>query len=90
MSDDIFGCGQNRHIDALVERGVEKRRGPCIVEQRDNAVRFGGRTNGWNILHFEGQAARIFEQDRLGPVTKVRGDVCGHRIEIAGFDPEAF
>ena len=72
MAHNIFGAGQNRHINALVERGMEIRGRPCVIEKRNYIELFGRCANGGNVLHLEGQASGRFQQYRFGTITEKR------------------
>ena len=90
MAHNIFGAGQDRHINALVERGMEIRRRPCVIEQSDNIMFLGRCANGGNVLHLEGQASGRFQQYRFGTITEKRLIIGGERIKIACLDAKAF
>ena len=89
MAHNIFGAGQNRHINALVERGMEIRGRPCVIEKRNYIALFGRCANGGNVLHLEGQASGRFQQYRFGTITEKRIIIGEERIKIACLDAKS-
>ena len=74
VADDIFGRSQDRHIDALIERGEEIRCRPGVIEQGNDLPRalmpLCRSTDGWNVRYLKSQASRAFHQDGSGAIAE--------------------
>ena len=90
VADDVFGAGDDRDVDAELERLIEERRGPGVVEHGGDAPRLRDRHDRRYVLHLEGDRARTLEIDHLGIVAQERGDAgADHWVVECGLDAEA-
>ena len=89
MADDVFRRGEDGEVDALLDRREEQRRRPGVVEHGGQPVALGDGDDRGQVLHLEGQAARAFEEDRLGGGADQLFDPrADQRIVEAGGDAE--
>ncbi len=90
MADDVFGGGVDRHVDAVLKRRKQPRRGPGVVHQHRGAAVVRYRRNRRHVLHLEGQRARRFDIDDFGVGPHQPGDaLADQRVVIGRLDTAA-
>ena len=90
VSADIFGCGLDADIDALLQRAMIERGGPGVVVQHERVALMRDLGDGRDVGHLEGLRSRRLDQHGPRVGLEMRGDAGpDQRVEIRGFDPVA-
>ena len=81
VAAEILGGRMQHQVDAVLDRALEDRRSPAVVDHRDDAGGAGQRRQPRQVLGLEHPAGRAFEIEQPRP-----GQRPGDRVGVAAID----
>ncbi len=91
VPDDVLGASDDGNVDPKLDRLIEERRSPGVVEHGRDAPRLRHRDDRRHVLHLEGDGTRALQINYFGVVAHQRRDAgADHGIIEGRLDAEPF